>query len=73
MADDKIDYIKQSVDSLHTKVDRIYDDADKRLKVLELDKAHQRGLFTGVKWAAGIVAGAVGSMLTLVANYIIKH
>lgn len=66
---DKISYIKESLDRLHEKVDKVYVDADARLKSLEETRAHERGFSKAV----GIMGGMVGGFVTLIASYFIYH
>lgn len=70
MSDDgRIEYIKDSLDKLHEKVDVIYKDSDLRLKALETNQAHQKGFAR----AMSIVSGLIGSGITLVSSYLIFH
>lgn len=68
MAEDgRIDYIKDSLDKLHDKVDRIYGDTDVRLKSLEESRSHQGGVMRTL----GVVSALIGSTITLVSSYVI--
>ena len=66
---DRIDYIKDSVDTLHLKVDSLRTDVDTRLKSLEITRANERGFMRAVS----LVSAAVGSAIALVASYFIYH
>ena len=67
MEDPRIDYIKDSLDNLHSKVDDIHQTVDVRLRSLELDRANRSGFMTAIS----IIGAVIGSGLTLVANYLI--
>ncbi len=68
---DRIDYIKQSLDKLHEKVDTVYVDADTRLKVLEIEKAHDKGFIRAMGSISSVVGGLVGGVFTAVSSYYI--
>lgn len=64
--DDRIDYIKGSLDLLHEKIDKVYMDSDTRLKVLETDKAHEKGF----RKALYLVCGIIGASVSCVFSYL---
>ena len=62
---DRIDYIKESLDALHAKVDQAHVDLDERIRSLEETRAHQKGAMG----ALSLVSAVIGSLITLVASY----
>lgn len=62
--DGRIEYIKDSLDALHTKVDVIYKDADLRLKSLEEDRAHQKGMYAALTAVGGVIGSAFAAITT---------
>ena len=71
--DDRIGYIKESLDGLHEKVDVLFKDADVRLKSLEMSREHGKGMLKGMGSTAGVVAGFISAASTTVASYYIYH
>lgn len=66
-------YIKDSVDQLHTKVDLIYTDADTRLKLLEIAKAHDTGYKKAIGSFVSVFWGLLGGIASSAATWQIFH
>lgn len=63
---DKIDYIKDSLDRLHDKLDDVTRDHGDRIGSLEKKNEHQRGMITG----AGIIITAVSGFVSFMVSHI---
>jgi hypothetical protein len=67
MSNDKvIEYIKDSLDQLHVKVDTIHKDADIRIKSLEDTRSQQKGAMA----ALSFIGALIGSVITLASGYL---
>ena len=73
MDDDLIGYIKGSLDGLHVKVDKINEDTDKRLKVLEIKEAHKTGYIKAAGTMASFVCALIGGILSAVVSWLIYN
>ncbi len=60
--DELLSYIKDSVDRLHDKVDVIHEDADTRLKALEVAQAKEIGAAAATSKFASIIWGVLGGL-----------
>ena len=63
-----IDYIKDSLDNLHIKVDVLKKDMDDRIMSLELTRAEQKGSMKTMSIISAIVGGAIATAVNYISN-----
>ncbi len=68
-----LDYIKDSVDKLHDKVDSGFTAVDGRLKELEIAKAHATGYRTATGRMVSVVWGLLGGIVSSAISWVIYH
>lgn len=62
---DRIDYIKDSLERLHDKIDDLSENYEGRIDTLEKKSEHQRGFVTG----AGVIITAFSGLI----SFLISH